>query len=265
MKRAKVERGEGNSQPNRNAHRVWSVNGNFADAFVLDGGKDGPPITKSQLSLLHSQLAPNAVQAMKAMDPRLQDAYFQIAPKAPVSETDGRKMVIFHKVLTGMDGEDTGNTLKAFEEVHTPHTNNRTHNVHRATFWGEMTKLLPSSFGKELDLDAIIGCDGAKSRVRKIFLAGEHNVGPQFTGKYAYRGLNGMEDAVTATAEQARIPFILCDYGGHLGAFPIDQGNTFNHVAFHGQKEVNGIMVGIGLPQARSKMLLKTARTEVSP
>lgn len=99
--------------------------------------------------------------------------------------------------------------------------------AHRAAFLDEMVKLVPkdiAEFGKRLDkiseisdgemvmtfqdgstatADAIIGCDGIKSRVRQLII-GEHHPSayPTYTHKYAYRGLIPMEKAVEVVGEE---------------------------------------------------------------
>ena len=50
--------------------------------------------------------------------------------------------------------------------------------------------------------DAIIGCDGIKSKVRQL-LYGDHPCShPTFTHKYAYRALATMDDAIKAVGEE---------------------------------------------------------------
>ena len=98
--------------------------------------------------------------------------------------------------------------------------------VHRARFLEEMVKLVPegmASFGKRVEdieevddgvvlkfadgttakHNAVVGCDGIKSRVRKVLL-GEHNPESQaiFSGSYCYRGLVPMEKAKDLVGEE---------------------------------------------------------------
>jgi salicylate hydroxylase len=94
---------------------------------------------------------------------------------------------------------------------------------HRAHFLDECVKLIPKEvthFRKQLDrvvdkgekgleliftdvssaaADAVIGCDGIRSRVRQLIL-GEDNPQsyPQYSHVYAYRGLISMDKAVEA-------------------------------------------------------------------
>ncbi len=218
---------------------------------------------------------PNAVKAMKLVDPELHQMYLSIAAKAPILEVDDGKggrvqKIAWHHFIMGMDGRsrDGRNDLKALEDMGcTPYNDNRTHNVHRARFLEGMLELLQRKGGDErvtfnkrcteiedmgetvkvlfadgtsLEADAVIGCDGVKSRVRQILLRSiaekEEIVEPRFTGKYAYRGLIPMEDAVAAIGERARVNLMICGYGGHLVTFPIEQGKTFNTVAFTSPK-----------------------------
>ena len=99
--------------------------------------------------------------------------------------------------------------------------------VHRAKFLDELVKLLPpeiAQFGKRLEsiqgtendlmsitfadgstatANAILGCDGIKSRVRQIMFGEDHPCAhPTYTYKYAYRALVPMNDAVRVLGEE---------------------------------------------------------------
>lgn len=171
----------------------------------------------------------------------------------------------------GMDGKASQgeygglNRLRAGERITSVHNYNRKKDVHRATFLDEMIRLLPNGTGEgkvtfrkrladvvdlgaagvELQFtdgttgiaDAVIGCDGVKSRIRQILLQGHDSVEPRFTGKYAYRGLIPMEQATKAIGEIARNSHMTCGYGGHLVNFPVDKGQTLNVVAFQTKKD----------------------------
>ncbi|KAL8797860.1 MAG: hypothetical protein Q9195_000212 [Heterodermia aff. obscurata] len=130
--------------------------------------------------------------------------------------------------------------------------------VHRAAFLDELVALIPKenvSFnhrvvaiddlgaegvrihfehGETARADAAVGCDGIKSRVRRIVL-GEDNPAahPSFTGKYAYRGLIPMDKAVALLGDGlARNSVIYPGYHGHVITMPIEHGATMNVVAF---------------------------------
>lgn len=129
--------------------------------------------------------------------------------------------------------------------------------VHRAHYLDELVKLVPhniAKFGKRLkditeegeklvlhfedgtreEADAVIGCDGIKSRTRQILLGADHPAAHAcFSGKYAYRGLIPMDKAAIALGDElARNSQIYMGYRGHVLTFPIDKGKTMNVVAF---------------------------------
>lgn len=126
--------------------------------------------------------------------------------------------------------------------------------VHRAHFLDEMVKLLEGDvarFGKRLtdfdhlengDVrlkfqdgtkavhDAVIGCDGIKSKMREVLLGSEHpSTRAVFSGKYAYRGLIPMDRAVELLGDElARNSQMYNGYHGHVLTFPIEKGKTMN-------------------------------------
>ncbi|KAI9642265.1 hypothetical protein NHQ30_009067 [Ciborinia camelliae] len=134
--------------------------------------------------------------------------------------------------------------------------------VHRAHFLDELVKLVPDEnarFGKRVEkveekgdrlqmtfqdgttaeADAVIGCDGVKSRTRHMVLGDDHEATlPVFSGKYAYRGLIPMEKAIGAVGESlARNSQIYLGHHGHVLTFPIEKGATMNVVAFRTKKD----------------------------
>ena len=135
--------------------------------------------------------------------------------------------------------------------------------VHRAHFLEELVALVPggcASFGKRVEgveevvvggggedggvrlrfhdgsvveASAVVGCDGIKSRVRRMVLGEENEAArARFTGKYTYRGLIPMEKAVEVLGDElARNGQMWCGYGGHVLTFPIEKGEVMNVVA----------------------------------
>ncbi|OAP64239.1 hypothetical protein AYL99_00211 [Fonsecaea erecta] len=208
---------------------------------------------------------PNAVRAMCAIDPRIYESYSRIADEAEAVTVDGREMSVFLKFYMGMDGRGGTNTARALEKICPVHNDNKFRNVHRAAFLDAMVDLLPGGFqgglvsfnkrctdvqedgervkvhfadGTSQTFDAVIGCDGVKSRVRNILHGEQEKYEPQFTGKYAYRGLLPIEDGINALGEDmAMAQAMSLGYGGHLVTFPIEQGKTLNVVAFRSASE----------------------------
>ena len=129
--------------------------------------------------------------------------------------------------------------------------------VHRARYLDELVTLVPNEiahFGKKLENiedkgdhvilhfsdgstakhSAVIGCDGVKSITRQVVLGQNHPAAqPEFSGKYAYRGLIPMEDAAALMGDElARNAHMYFGHGGHILTFPIEKGQTMNVVAF---------------------------------
>lgn len=127
--------------------------------------------------------------------------------------------------------------------------------VHRAHFLAELVKLIPDGVaqfrkrvvdvkkaddgsddallqfadGSTAQHTAVLGCDGIKSRVRPVVLAGSDLAPAVFSGKYAYRGLVPMEKAVAILGEdEPKTPQLHLGYHGHVLTFPIANGKILN-------------------------------------
>jgi salicylate hydroxylase len=165
---------------------------------------------------------PNAVQAMTICSPGIKDAFLKVSTK---NGWPSKKDVWFD-VFNGYNTVGPESTPQESEFqilVKGEHAG-----VYRAHFLDEVVKLVPkgiAKFGKRLDsitdnqengklvmrffdgtvaeADAIIGCDGIKSRVRQIMLGHDHpSANPVYTHKYAYRGLIPMDKAVAVMGEE---------------------------------------------------------------
>lgn len=197
--------------------------------------------------------SPNAVEAMK----KCHDGIYQAFEKVCTRNSWESKQKVWFDYLDGFDKslEKAGHQEAAFTISNSLGQNG----VHRAYFLDEMVKLLPSEkavFGKRLktisegkngkqvmhfedgsqaEADAIIGCDGIKSRVRQIMFGEKHPCAfPTYTHKYAYRGLVPMEKAVEAIGEErAKNACMHMGPGSHVLTFPVNHGQILNIVAFH--------------------------------
>ncbi|KXL49876.1 hypothetical protein M433DRAFT_424570 [Acidomyces richmondensis BFW] len=193
-------------------------------------------------------LGPNAARAMKLIDPAIYAGFMACATNNGWPDRQ-KYWFSFRK------GQDTSSKfgtriLDLFCE--TGQTS-----VHRARYLDELVALIPpeiAHFGKrfegvdEIDdhlvlhfadgttaqHDALIGCDGIKSKVRSAVLGEDHPaVNAVFSGKYAYRGLIPMEDAAALMGDElARNSQMYLGHGGHILTFPIEHGKTMNVVAF---------------------------------
>lgn len=151
---------------------------------------------------------PNSVAAMHVISPQLWESYDRIAADSEMVLIDGEMRAQWHQFQMGMDGRN-GNSLKAGDNISRIYNRNRKKNVHRATFLEEMIRLLSGGTGEGFvsfekrcvsveeggegvrihfadgtveRFHAVVGCDGVKSRVRKILLGEGKEFEPRFTG-----------------------------------------------------------------------------------
>lgn len=165
--------------------------------------------------------SPNAVQAMKVCHEGIYKAFEDVCTRNLWPE---KKKVWFDY----LDGYSEDVQRESKQKIAFSISNSLGQNgVHRAHFLEAMVKLVPKDiarFGKRLsditeresgkmvmtfddgstaEADAIIGCDGIKSRVRQIMFGADHpSANPSYTHKYAYRGLVPMEKAIEAIGEE---------------------------------------------------------------
>lgn len=76
---------------------------------------------------------------------------------------------------------------------------------------------------------AVFGCDGIKSHIRPIVLAKSDPAPAVFSGKYVYRGLVPMDEAIEIMGSaEHRTPQLHMGFHGHLITFPIAGGKVMN-------------------------------------
>ncbi|GAD92951.1 salicylate hydroxylase, putative [Paecilomyces variotii No. 5] len=201
--------------------------------------------------------SPNAVQAMKICHTGVYQAFEKVCTR---NQWPSKRNVWFD-YLDGYGGQK--DEMETQESVFTIRSELGQNGVHRARFLDEIVKLVPQDicrFGKRLaditesphkklvmhfedgttaEADAVVGCDGIKSRVRQIIVGPHHpSAHPSYTHKYAYRGLAPMKDVIAAIGEERGMNS--CMHMGpnaHLLTFPVDHGNTLNMVAFKTNSE----------------------------
>ncbi|KAL1874888.1 hypothetical protein Daus18300_003429 [Diaporthe australafricana] len=94
--------------------------------------------------------------------------------------------------------------------------------------------LLEFEDGSVAEADAVIGCDGIKSRTRAIMVGENHPAATEsYTHKYAYRGIVPMSQARLALGEE-RAMNATCWLGKnrHCITSPVDQGSNMSFLAF---------------------------------
>lgn len=99
--------------------------------------------------------------------------------------------------------------------------------------------ILTFADGTTAEADAVVGCDGIKSRTREILLGTEQPAARAvFSGKYAYRSLIPMDVAAEAIGDAlARNPQMYLGNHGHLLTLPIERGKAMNVVAFRDKED----------------------------
>ncbi|KAF1951394.1 mannitol 1-phosphate dehydrogenase [Byssothecium circinans] len=211
---------------------------------------------------------PNFVRVMERISPALKQAFlrvYQYFESDMVKWWDVRISDRRKASAEGVVRVKDGKSIKLDEIVFTiPGREGEGGGVHRAQFLDELVKLLPegiTQFRKRLtDITkgtdgsndavlhfadgttaqhtAVIGCDGIKSRTRKIVL-GEKEARPVFTGKYVYRGLIPVDEALSVLGDenQCKTPQMYSGYHGHVLTYSIANGTIMNVAAFNSTNE----------------------------
>jgi salicylate hydroxylase len=171
--------------------------------------------------------SPNAIGSMKICHEGVYEAFEKVCTRNVWSS----KQKVWFDYVNGYDTEvlSSDDGLVKPEIAFTISNSLGQNGVHRARFLEEMVKLLPDGiahFGKRLvsitepengegklvlhfqdgtssETDAVIGCDGIKSAVRR-HMVGEDSPSawPSYSHKYAYRGLVAMPDAIEAIGKE---------------------------------------------------------------
>ena len=207
---------------------------------------------------------PNATGAMRLIDPRIKAAFDHVAA---TNQWESKRHVWFEcrygQDLPATHPEGPKKTGDLLGAITCP---NGQATCHRAAFLDEMIKLIPSDvahFGKRLlsieELTglasqgvrlhfrdgtaathaAVVGCDGIKSVTRLHVLGSSAPAAhAQWTGKYCYRCLVPMEDAVAVIGEELALNNqVYLGPHGHLLTFPVQKGKTLNIVAYSSQEQ----------------------------
>jgi salicylate hydroxylase len=170
---------------------------------------------------------PNAIEAMDICGPGVYAAYDKVATR---NAWDAKKDIWFD-YLDGTikePGVEGGKHQKPEFVIRNRIGQN---GVHRAHFLDELVKLVPRDiavFGKRLvgiddgaqgggvgklvmrfedgtmaEADAVVGCDGIKSRVRSAMFGADHPATrPVYSHKYAYRALVPIDQAIEVLGEE---------------------------------------------------------------
>ena len=192
---------------------------------------------------------PNSVRSMYLINPAIKAAFDRLLTK---NEGDNEKETWIN-YRSGIGEPELVAKVQTTD-------NNKTglSSVHRAHFLNEMIKLIPEDvahFGKRLlnlhpgsenntvrmefedgtmaEADAVVGCDGVRSRIRQILRGPENTVKDMnFTRKVAYRALIPMDKAKPALGDElAGNAQMYMGPGRSILTYPIDHGKILNVAA----------------------------------
>ncbi|OIW27096.1 FAD/NAD(P)-binding domain-containing protein [Coniochaeta ligniaria NRRL 30616] len=219
---------------------------------------------------------PGAVQALRLCD---EDIFRAFEKVCTVNKWDSKRHVWFD-VFDGTADVPANELEPAFTIVQ-PQTGGGS--CHRARFLDKLVKLLPKDrdiarFDKRLErieddeggclitfcdgtvarADAVIGCDGIKSRTRELMLGDDKLTQAKcgYSGKYAYRCLIPMAEAIEALGEEkAANTSLWMGPNCHALTFPVSHGNTLNLVAFVSDNKRWPDEARLTLPATREEIL----------
>lgn len=195
---------------------------------------------------------PVLVRTMGLIDPRIASAFKKCSQERTITEQP--------RWLTLSVGDERKKDVKLGEELfYIPARKGPRGGVHRAHFLDELVKLIPegvAQFKKRLrdvteaedgsgdavlhfadgttaQHHAVLGCDGIKSRTRRIVLGDSEASRAVFSGKYAYRGLIPMKKAVEIMGDRIpRISHMYLGYHAHVISYPIANQTLLNGKAY---------------------------------
>jgi salicylate hydroxylase len=200
-------------------------------------------------------LGPNAIRALSLMSPKLANCYESVAvtncePKRDVWYTirDGEKGTILRdtKMMDEIKSSSASRSKfleKLVELLHGDVVVNfgkRIIDVQEKRMideWDGEGVRLRFEDGSEAWADAVIGCDGIRSRCRRILLGDDDPCADAlFSEKYAYRKVLSMKTAVASVGEEVLNRQMFLGRNGHVLTHPINNGYALNVVAFRDSK-----------------------------
>ncbi|OCL05670.1 FAD/NAD(P)-binding domain-containing protein [Glonium stellatum] len=193
-------------------------------------------------------LGPNALRAMDLIDSRFRGLYDSISTGNTSPEKEHSMMEAL--MIEEGFGEKHGWTGASWGSKHA-----RT-SAHRKALLDIMTSLIPLSTvkfnkrvntlhqegtrvfitfedGEVVEADAVVGCDGIKSITRRAVLGATHPdlVEPTYAGRYAYRAIVPMQEAVKIIGCYAPDATMFMGPGASMSVYPISKGTECNVVA----------------------------------
>jgi len=199
---------------------------------------------------------PNTLRVMEKIDPRMMDAYHTCATGNGWESKKDIWWEFRHGVQKEEPGSEPPRLIAATKAPGVGHASGK-----RPHFLAELVKLIPQGithFGKRLEFaqdlgaggvqlhfmdgsvkqaDAVIGCDGIKSVLRKVVLGKDDPAAwPSFTGKFAWRALLPMEVAAKAMGDEyAHNAQMFLGEHTHVITCPLEKGKMMQMVGVMSQ------------------------------
>ncbi|KAH8812624.1 hypothetical protein F5884DRAFT_702055 [Xylogone sp. PMI_703] len=195
-------------------------------------------------------LGPNALNAMDLIDPRLREMYYSISSGNLTANKN-------HIMMDALYAEDGLGEKRGWKPVGFGADCYDRTSAHRVDLLNILTSLIPIEKvqfnkrvsnleqkrnkviitfedGEAVEASAVIGCDGAKGPVRRYVLGEKfpENVTATYSGKYVYRSIIPMKDAMDILGEHAGDAKTFLGPKVNFITFPISNGTQCNLVAF---------------------------------
>ncbi|EWZ28654.1 hypothetical protein FOZG_17659 [Fusarium oxysporum Fo47] len=185
---------------------------------------------------------------MVVCDPTVHNVFKKVANG---NMWDSKKDTVFEFI----DGRSSATDTAPFFEIK---NSTGLQGCHRVSFVNELLRILPANmirFNKQLakvedqgnnrvqlffqdgtteEADAIVGCDGIKSKMRELLVGQNHpSAKCSYTHKYAYRGMIPMPQAIEVLGEERALnATIWMGNDRHLLSYPVAHGTILNVVAY---------------------------------
>lgn len=192
---------------------------------------------------------PNAIRAMALLDPTIKMSFDELATKNQAWDEEetwinfrcgmGQPSLIAKiqtrdDAKTGLSSVHRAQFLEALASkipAERFHFNKRLVDIENGT---KTALLLRFDDGTTEEADALIGCDGIRSKCRQLMLQRQSVLEDlSFTNKYVYRGLVAMEKARAVLGNNlSENSQMYLGPGGHVLTYPIEGGSVLNVVAF---------------------------------
>ncbi|WYZ38369.1 hypothetical protein EsH8_III_000283 [Colletotrichum jinshuiense] len=201
-----------------------------------------------------------AVECMRALDPRIADAFNRIAVSSTGSLrwADGYTQEDIRLRSQPHDYEVTAGGPDSFPGCHRaqlvdglvalapPETLKLNKELDAIEDRGPDEKLLLRfRDGTTAEADVVIGCDGIKSRVRRVVVGDALAAHPHYSHQVSYRALLDMGQAVAAVGDIVRGQLMYMGPGAHINTYPVAGHTMVNVVAFvHAPEDRSGVVGG---------------------